>query len=359
MTNLSVMTKLNIPQYWRWILMRKKIVLYVLAAVCCLSTIMKAQAEAVFYRVEDTNPMIVDFSTITVSADTNQVGRYTDASGLDSGGHYKTVCLYNPQGLNGSIYQTSEYLYPTNGSSGNYTLVKLNEYLSAGIAYVYRGSHYFPSASSFIASDVACADSGNHVPSSYSARIQINKPFIGSMEFDNIIARQCQGTAGQICTQYSEAWQNIQIKGNIIVPQNCVVQPGNTFEIDLGQISQKAFVQGGAGNRPAGFTNRPLTVKVACSGGVQVDALVNVRLEGAAATGYPNALASDNPGVGVVVTKSDGTTLVPNDLNSSMPMQLQDGQGSVVIQSYPISLTGSAPSVGMFTTLANLRFDFS
>lgn len=209
--------------------------------------IMKAQADAVFYRVEGTNPVTVDFATVNVSAANNQAGHYTETAGQDSGGPYRTVCLDNSDGDRATLYQTSEYLYPLSGVSGNYSLVKLNEYLSAGIAYVFNGYHYFPNASASIASNVICEGDGNHSPSSYSARIQINKPFIGNMEFDSIIARQCQGTAGQICTQYSEAWQNIRIKGNIIVPQNCEVQPGNTFEIDLGQISQKAFVQGGGG----------------------------------------------------------------------------------------------------------------
>ncbi|WP_234262400.1 fimbrial protein [Klebsiella aerogenes] len=320
----------------------------------------RAYAEAVYYRVESTNPAIVDFGTVTMSASNNQPGQYIDDSASDTGGHYTAVCVDNSGGDKGDLYQTSEYLYPVVGTSGSYTLVQLNEYLNAGIAYYYRKYHYFPSASSLIATNQPCSQSMDHSPVAYYARIQVRKPFIGNMDFNMVVGRQCQGSAGQECTRHTEAWQNVQIRGNIVVPQTCDIVPGSTFDVDLGQISQKAFVQGGTGNRPTGFTNRPLTVKVQCSGGVEANAIINVRLEGATASGHPQALASDNPDVGVVITKSDGSTvLVPNDLNSIIPMPLQDGQGSAVIQAYPVSLTGQAPAVGVFTTLANLRFDFS
>ncbi|MCU6317029.1 fimbrial protein [Klebsiella aerogenes] len=310
-----------------------------------------------FYRVEATNPDYVSFGNINLSGSNNKIGQIVDGEGSDTGGAYSTVCLQNNG--NAPLYQTSEYFSPVVAISDSYNLVQVNDYLNAGIAYSSGGIFYFPNDSTRIADSISCTDKGNHLPSSYLARLQIRKPFIGNMDFDIAIGRQCQGTQDKVCTQHADAWQTIAIRGSVTVPQTCDVIPGSVFDIDLGQIGQSAFIKGGAGNKPAGFNDRPLTIKVQCSGGVEADALINVRLEGAEAANYPHALASDNTDVGVVVTKNDGTVLVPNDESSVIPMQLEEGRGDVVIHAYPISLTGAAPAIGQFTTLAYLRFDFS
>ncbi|WP_234262401.1 fimbrial protein [Klebsiella aerogenes] len=336
------------------------------AMICALLIILAATSAHVYassyWRVEGINPWYLDYGDINMNGSTNVAGGYKDITGSGIGGPFKSVCPDLPDGdAPHSVWMWAEYFDPIVSVSGAYSLVKMNDYMNAGLSYEFQGSYHFPVSHVQIAPfGIECGQEEVHGSTSYSARIQITKPFIGSMSFNAILGRQCQGSEDGACTQHAEAWQSIGIRGNIIVPQSCNIVPGSTFDIDLGQISQKTFVQGGAGNRPTGFINRPLTVKVQCSGGVQTDALLKVRLEGAAASGYPQALTSDNPDIGVVITKPDGSTvLMPNDINSVIPMQLQDGQGNVVIQAYPISLTGKTPTVGVFTTMANLRFDFT
>ncbi|ENZ7484585.1 fimbrial protein [Klebsiella aerogenes] len=319
-----------------------------------------------YYRDEQTKTIDMNFGDKSLTLAENVPGGIFDgAANVNIGGNkYKTICTNgtNPKGQ--SVNTTGQYLYPSNGQSGSYTLVSLSDNLSAGISYYFGGeTHYFPFTNAVEGAgaanycDQVVSHSGN---ANYLLRLVVKKTFIGMSSFNQIIARRCAGSDDDTCSKYAEAWQYLRVVGSVTVPQTCEIQPGSVFEINLGDIAQRDIVAGGIGNRPKGFINRPLTVKVACSGGVEADALLNVRLEGTAAVGHPQALASDNPDVGVVITKSDGSTVLkPNDINSVIPMQLSNGQGSVVIQSYPISLTGNAPEVGLFTTLAYLRFDFT
>lgn len=336
-------------------------------AVCFLYCILLSPfSHAGFYQVWTPNNVMIDAGTINVTNSANNtIGYTTQASTSTSSinAQWKDICTNGDTIADHSTAQMKVTTsYPIVTTSGAYQYIKANsDYLYYSARAVYNGKVIYAPAEPFLTGDsnkVACGESHRATnPTEWHLSIYIAKPFIGSVDINEpVLYSEYIGGGGDSLTHVT---YTVGFTGRVIVPQNCEVQPGNSFEIDLGQISQKAFVQGGAGNRPQGFTARPLTVKVSCAGGVQADALVNVRLEGAAAPGYPQALTSDNPGVGVVVTRADGTVLVPNDLNSTIPMQLQDSQGSVVIQSYPISLTGSAPAVGTFTTLANLRFDFS
>ncbi len=200
---------------------------------------------------------------------------------------------------------------------------------------------------------------GEHTGSAIKISLRIKKPFIGTVFLPPTEVARMFWTLGPTSEHGSQPTNNVYLTGTVVVPQSCSIEPGSVFEIDLGQIAQKNFISGGAGNRPLGYINRPLTVKLRCAGGVQQDAQLTMRLEGSASQNYSNALATDNSKVGVIITKSDGVTpLIPNNSASVIPFQLTDGMGSTVIQAYPISLTGTAPDAGVFNSLSVLRFDF-
>ncbi|EHS88829.1 hypothetical protein HMPREF9687_05191 [Klebsiella oxytoca 10-5243] len=239
----------------------------------------------------------------------------------------------------------------------------MDDYISVAVAMSQACGYIYAPFNRRAWGALTCGDLKNHVrwnPTTWHSRIKILKPMIGG----TYSSTKLLGT-WRIC--FSDASCNggtetalVYLNYNITVPETCTIMPDSVFQIDLGQIAQKNFVSGGAGNRPTGYINRPLTVKVMCAGGVEQNASLTVRLQGQPTTAYPNALATDNSAVGVVITKPDGTTpLVPNDINSTIPLQLSGGTGNVIIQAYPISLTGTAPPVGLFTSLSVLRFDFN
>lgn len=143
----------------------------------------------------------------------------------------------------------------------------------------------------------------------------------------------------------------------IHVPVSCSLDPG-MVEIDLGNITQSDFVKGGAGNKPSGFQPVTKALKVTCTGNTTDTATVTMRLQGTAAAGAPVALKSDNKDVGVVVADNLGNPLIPNSTTGGVAVNLQKGLGTTSIETYPISLTGAAPAVGLFTSLSTLVFEF-
>jgi P pilus assembly protein, pilin FimA len=301
----------------------------------------------------------------TLTAAQNSTGATTEGN-VSSSGSYKNICIDSDgNSLDGVEYIYADTLLPIVINTSTFKYVKAsNDYLYFGASRALNGTtHYFPTngKEKWVTDYGHTCNVTSRSVSQQRVSVYVAKPFIGSMTInEKRMFRVSIGAGPAFTGAQDQTSYYVDFSGSITVPQSCEVQPGNTFEIDLGDIPQNAFVRGGAGNRPAGFTSRPLTAKVQCSGGVQADALINVRLEGPAAANYPQALTSDNADIGVVITKADGSTiLMPNDLNSIIPMPLTTGQGTVTIQAYPISLTGKTPAVGLFTSLAYLRFDFS
>ncbi|WP_213793652.1 fimbrial protein [Klebsiella aerogenes] len=311
-----------------------------------------------------------NFGTLNLTSPTDNVAGYEkdDAAAWNTGAFASNITCDCPYGYNAARFFSAKPLGAAGSVIGGKYFYKATDYLEIATSVFIAATiqQYIPAPftnySNRASDGSGCAGGTlDQLGTGNKGKIDIRfiKPFIGESYFNNIpildIYVNKSGTA-PLTTPYLR----VNLTGSIVVPQYCEVQPGTTLELDLGQITQSSFVQGGVGNKPSGYINRPLTVQVTCAGGVQADALLNVRLEGVAATNYTQALASDNPDIGIVITKPDGSTILkPNDLNSSIPIQLQNSQGNVLIQAYPISLTGQTPAVGTFTSLANLRFDFS
>lgn len=320
-----------------------------------------------WYQVWSPGAVMYDEGTVQIHNPLNNTTGHTAnaTQSITSGGYsFQDVCNAGETAATTPSYIRVTTPFPQEATVGNYHYVKGNNaYLYFGASATTEGRTVYAPVERALwdsaGSTVACNQSfPTGKPVSWTMSVYVAKPFIGTVNINEPDIFQVYVGGGN--DSLSHLAYTVGFRGTVVVPQSCEIQPGSVLEIDLGQIAQKDFVRGGTGNRPSGFVNRPLTVKVSCAGGVRSDALLSMRLEGTAASGYPQALTSDNPDVGVVITKSDGSTvLTPNDLNSVIPLQLQKGMGSVVIQSYPVSLTGKTPATGLFTTLAYLRFDFT
>lgn len=300
--------------------------------------------------------------THAMTAQENTAGHEFDVSEMVVN-RKSVICPGGSDRGNTDTYRSYRATKPLRETVGQWKYLQVNDYLEIALRGVDSATgEYYPPVDYFHEGHSLCVKQGCPFIAderNFTMRFKVIKPFIGAVNIPYMPLFNVYDTTNNYDPLTTIVY-TIGYKGTITVPQSCEIQPDSVFDIDLGQIAQKSFVQGGAGNRPSGFINRPLTVKVSCVGGVSADALLNVRLEGTIAPGYPHALASDNQDIGVVITKPDGTTILnPNDINSIIPMQLQNGSSSVVIQSYPISLTGKSPDIGLFSTLAYLRFDFS
>jgi fimbrial protein len=154
----------------------------------------------------------------------------------------------------------------------------------------------------------------------------------------------------------SQVVYNITYSGSVTVPQSCEINAGQTILVDFGTLNSGSFKH--AGEKPEGVRTRSFNVPVKCSGTTsQVN--LSMRVQATPDPHFSQAIASDNPDVGVVVTNNQGTALTPNDIASAVPFTTDDtGAANIMLQAYPVSTTGETPEEGTFTSLASLRVDF-
>lgn len=186
-------------------------------------------------------------------------------------------------------------------------------------------------------------------------QLKIAKPFVGSV----VIPPKTMFNVYVTTTHddpLSTVVYNIVYSGSITVPQSCEINAGQTILVDFGSLYSGSFNH--AGEKPVDVRARSFNVPVKCSG---VDSTVNLsmRVVATADSHDPQAIASDNPDVGVVVETRDGRALTPNDASSVAPFVTDDaGRANIGLRAYPVSTTGNVPAEGAFTALANLRVDF-
>jgi type 1 fimbria pilin len=188
-------------------------------------------------------------------------------------------------------------------------------------------------------------------------RIKIIKPFIGTVIIPKKVMFSVYVTTTNTDPLNTIVYQ-ITYSGAVTVPQNCVINAGQTITVDLGKLNSSAF--NAAGQKPTNAPVKTFNVPIECNADVISPAHLTLRLVANADSRISDALATDNADVGVVVAKEDGTVMIPNDTSSTADFITDDsGHADVTLKTYPISTTGNTPAEGVFTALACLRIDFA
>ncbi|WLI78881.1 type 1 fimbria D-mannose specific adhesin FimH [Kosakonia sp. H02] len=148
----------------------------------------------------------------------------------------------------------------------------------------------------------------------------------------------------------------ISYSGVIDVPQRCEINAGQIVEFNFGEIGAALFSQAGAGNRPQSVTPQSKTLTIQCSN-VAVQAALTIRLEAENVSGQ--TMVSNNPDLGFVVANGQGQPIIPNNLHSTLPFQLDSNAGAKVgIRAWPVSVTGNKPVAGPFSARGYLRVEY-
>lgn len=189
----------------------------------------------------------------------------------------------------------------------------------------------------------------------WQSRIKVTKKIVNGTYSKKIpIAEwgQCQPFG---CTSKNMVIRRVDIDLNITVPQSCELNAGQVINIDFGNVSSGAFKNAGA--IAEGIQPQSKTVSVKCDN-IAGNAQLTLRMQADKTSG--NIVVSDeNNDVGFRVTNNSGTTLIPNNLSSVIPFTLDsNARQNVIIQAYPVSVTGNKPTEGPVTSRAYLRVDF-
>lgn len=334
----------------------------------CLITLLgllasKAQAYTYTCTAKSGTPtaLVGNFGTVSISDPTqNAAGKTFDSAAQWNTRKQIPVKCDTPNATSGRRFTATSPLVESS-NDGTRTWYRVNEYLDTAIQIQAKGLRYIPFSNLYTASgNDANGNTQMTAGTSGVIDLKIVRPFVGTTSFDNIhIADVFLSHKSGVYSPTPIA--EVFLSGIVSVPQNCTVNAGTIISVNLGNIYASDFTS--PGEKPANYTPKSFSVPIQCNYGASL-ANLTLRVDGTASADNSNALQSDNPDVGVIVTDQNGTVLAPNNMNSSLPLQLNpvdddNYSTTVTLEAYPINTTGKSPAEGTFTTLALLRIDFA
>ncbi|TNV17209.1 hypothetical protein FH968_18460 [Buttiauxella sp. B2] len=303
-----------------------------------------------------------DFGTVSITDSAqNTAGQTFDSAAKWNTGTQIPVKCDTPNSPSGRYFSATSPL-PVSSNDGTRTWYRVNEYLDTAIQIVVKSLRYIPFTNVYTAqgndtngrTEMTAGSSG-------IIDLKIVRPFVGTTSFDNIhvgsVYLMHKGFTSQSPTPIAEIFLN----GIVSVPQNCTVNAGTIISVNLGTVYASDLKT--QGEMPANYTPKSFNVPIECNYGASL-ANLTLRVEGTASANNSDALQSDNPDVGVVITDGSGGVLAPNNMNNNLPLQLNQVDAdnystTVTLEAYPVNTTGNVPAEGTFTTLALLRIDFA
>ncbi|MGL5968516.1 MAG: fimbrial protein [Kluyvera sp.] len=327
----------------------------------CLSLVALVLSQSVYAQVcQNVNnaPSTVNYDlSTTLTATQNRAGETVPL--VKSQGRNIQVTCPNDSGTWHRTLRSYVSQYPVVETDGHWKYLKLDaSYLeaamridNAAVGDIYPPQKYVPMTNDDAGKGASFAIRDTNL----TFQLKIVKPFIGSVTIapKTLFSVYVTTLPGDPLTNVV---YNIAYSGTVTVPQSCEINAGQTILVNFGSLYSGNFTH--AGEKPTGVRSRIFNVPVTCSG---VDSTVNLSLsvQATADAHFTQAIASDNPDVGVVVESREGTVLTPNDASSAVPFVTDEaGRATMTLQAYPVSTTGEVPAEGTFTALANLRVDF-
>ncbi|CAI1769507.1 long polar fimbrial protein LpfD [Serratia quinivorans] len=309
-----------------------------------------------------------DFSSsIKIDADNKPGQLIRDAGIWDLGQRFYSSCRCGSGNTYATTYQTATSPLPIGDPSGNEVFYKLNEYLDASIMIWIGGKTLayraipFKNVSVVNGSGENDACESTTIPwtdgSKGKISLRINKPFVGMTripptELAVLYIATNPDESGGIATA------KINITGEVTVPQSCVINTGQVITVDFGNIAGKQFYT--RGQKPDGFTPVEKTVSVQCRN-IEAQTNLTMRIVATADSDYPDAIASNKKGIGVVMTNKQGKVMIPNSYHEPLPLDvlpLNAREGDFSFSAYPVKTQDADVPVGPFTATGTLRVDF-
>ncbi|HAU5444199.1 TPA: fimbrial protein [Cronobacter sakazakii] len=334
--------------------------------ICCIFNSIAAKGMnypdiADGYCIADAGPKIfsIDVTTTVANPDNNYSGKtFTIPFGSNETYNAHCNCSKNDASESPGIYYKANYLMPAiKDSEGTY--VHLNDYLdvAAFIHIANVGDPGVPFIDIWNTKNTGCELTEFSTGRQGSLTFRINKPFMGQVIIPQTPIVALYGTVrpGQYST---EPLAKVFVQGSITVPQSCEINAGEVISVDFGTIFAKNFAT--RGHKPEGFVDKKTTIAYICKN-ISDGVTLTMTFSGAPANGIPEALATTNPDVGVLI-KDDGKQVIPiNTGEVPMPLDpstdMTNRTGKVDILTAPVNLSGNTPQMGEFSGSASITID--
>lgn len=338
-----------------------------------MGVLMLASASAMAYtgkcHTASGNPYIgVNFGVRTLSEEENQAGVVKqNFYSWNEANDYYVSCDCDKDAVKQGIWAfASNSPLPALGESW----YKINDYLAAQIWLGVRGKgpDTVPFENISTSADTRwhiCDPGGQRLGGAGSSgnsgyfSLKILQPFVGTVTIPNmVLARlyECYNIpSSSTCTATGEPVLTYYLSGTINSLESCSVNAGETIEVDLGDVFAANFkVQG---QKPTGAKTVALSIPVRCNTGNSGLVNVNLSLTATRDSDYPQAIKTSRPGVGVLVTDSQGNVVSPD--GGAISLAIPDNRDAYAqMNVFPVSTTGAPPEIGSFESTASVRIDF-
>ncbi|EOU9537836.1 fimbrial protein [Cronobacter dublinensis] len=300
----------------------------------------------------------VDATSTVTNPDDNQPGKtFTERFG--SSENYSAHCDCDSSDTNKDphpgVYYRSEYLAPTT-QYGSASFIRVNDNidLAAAINIANVGDVRVPFTDIWNKKNNGCSLNSFTTGQSGSLTFRINQPFLGQMTIPQMAVAAIYGTVRP--GQYSgEPMSKVYVQGTITVPQSCEINSGELITVNFGTLLASNFTT--RGHKPEGFVDKKTAIAYICKN-ISDSVTLTMTFSGAAAEGIPEALATSNPDVGVLM-KNDSEQVIPIN-TGELPMPLNAATdisrrtGAVDILTAPVNLSGKTPQNGEFSGSASI-----
>lgn len=302
------------------------------------------------------------FTKTITDPDTNVGGISLDNFYLwDIGGYYSGYCNISNTG---HTWFTGKSTLPLSTHvSGSKQYYKINDYLSAAVSFRV-GNNYNNIPFIDVDNDYTSTMTEGVINSSWasgakgSLDLYIEKPFITSTSFSKINVARIYAT--RIAGNHSTVpMAEVLISGSVTVPQGCEINAGQVISIDFGTINSRNFST--KGEKPDAVAPVEKNITFRCFG-LTDTAKLSLRVMGRTDADLPSAIASDKPGIGVMVANAQGNVLTPNSTKEPLSLNLPDPANNrnaeVKLQAWPVNTNGLPAPKGVFTATGTLQVDF-
>ncbi|EOI3443352.1 fimbrial protein [Cronobacter turicensis] len=310
------------------------------------------------YCIADGGPKVfnVDATTVMTNPDNNQAGK-TFNSTFGSSETYSAHCNCSTSDASQKpgIYYKSNYLMPSTQESGN-TYVHLNDYLdvAAFIFIAHVGDVVVPFTDIWNTTSNGCELHDFSTGRQGSLTFRITKSFIGKIVIPRTPLVALYGTVrpGHYST---EPLAQVFVQGTITVPQSCEINAGEVISVDFGTIFASNFTT--RGHKPDGFVDKKTAIAYVCKN-ISDGVVLTMTFSGAPANGMPEALATSNADVGVLLKNASEQVIPINTSEVPMPLDtsadISRRTGAVNILTAPVNLSGKTPQNGEFSGSASI-----
>lgn len=308
-----------------------------------------------------------------IPADKNKAGtEVRDFETLSSSSSYTVQCdcLSHFTTTYRNIYYTAISPMSVDKQIADYTYYRLNDYLSIATSVHIKGRDFvsvpFSSEPNVVNSGRYCytpTEEGTETILETGSQIKVsflvNRPFIGKITIPQTTVADLYGGLDDASSLAStDKLAEIRIAGDIEVPQNCEIAPGQSLEIDFGQIPATAF----SATKGAAVSSHKVqkNIQVQCTGMSNENIVYSSLHADPVDSDALMMKVNGNDDVGIVIYDKWNRQVNVNGGRMDMDQGVNnDGAQSnlLTFTAAPASATGAQPKPGTFEAWATITLE--